>query len=128
MMEITENVNWIAVGVGAVASFMLGALWYSKKLFGEKWAQGVGISLDKVDKPPVAALAIQAIGVFLLAWVVGITAAADALLTIILIVLAFVALKIASGLFGQKSTYAIATEAGFIIAMAVVMIVVQGIL
>jgi hypothetical protein len=37
-------------------------------------------------------------------------------------------LFIANGLFGSKSNYAIATEAGFVAAMAVAMITVQGIL
>ncbi len=71
---------------------------------------------------------VQALGTFLLSWVVGVTAAANALLTIILIVLVIVCLNITSGLFGKRSTNAIATESGFIAAMAVVMIVVQGIL
>ncbi len=128
MMEITANVNWLAVVVGAVVAFLLGWLWYSPKLFGVKWAQGVGVSLDKADGMPVAALIVQAVGTFLLAWIVGVTAAANALLTIILIVAVVVCLNITSGLFGKRSTYAIATESGFIVAMAVIMIVVQGIL
>ncbi len=73
MMEITANVNWLAVVVGAVAAFLLGWLWYSPKLFGVKWAQGVGVSLDKADGPPAAALLVQGLGTFLLAWVVGVT-------------------------------------------------------
>ena len=49
-------------------------------------------------------------------------------LTIILIVVTIIALIVANGLFVSKSNYAIATEAGFVAAMAVVMIAVQGIL
>ena len=48
--------------------------------------------------------------------------------TIILIAATFVVLIIANGMFSMKSRYAIATEAGFVAAMAVVMIAVQGIL
>jgi hypothetical protein len=44
MAEITENVNWIAVTVGAVLAFLLGWLWYSPKLFGTKWAEGAGVT------------------------------------------------------------------------------------
>ena len=127
MAEITMNVNWLAVLVGAVVAFALGWLWYSPKLFGTKWAAGVGLSMDDSSGPPAAAMIVQAIGTFLLAWVVGVTAASDALLTIILIVVAMVTLLAAGGLFAKKSGYAIATEAGFILAMTVVMIVVQGI-
>ncbi len=127
MAEITANVNWLAVIVGAVVAFALGWLWYSPRLFLTKWAEGVGISLDSGSGSSVAAMIAQIIGVFLLAWVVGVTAASDALLTIILIVMTIVALMIASGLYTGKSRYAITTEVGFIITMTIVMIVVQGI-
>ncbi len=127
MGEITLGVNWLAVTVGAVLAFLLGWLWYSTKLFGVKWAEGVGVSTDDSSGPSGSAMAAQALGTFLLAWVVGVTAAADALLTIILIVLTLVVLMVAGGRFSQKSGYAIATEAGYFIAMAVIMIVCQGI-
>ena len=31
MNELTMDVNWLAVGIGTVLSFMLGWLWYSPK-------------------------------------------------------------------------------------------------
>lgn len=127
MGELTENVNWVAVIVGAFLAFGLGWLWFSPKLFGAKWAEGVGVSIDKASGPPLMALATQATGTFLLAWVIGITATSNALMTAILIVLTIVFLISAGGLFAQKSCYAIATEAGFIVVMAVVMIICQGI-
>ena len=128
MNELTTNVNWLAVGIGSLLSFLLGWLWYSPKLFGTKWAEGVGVSLDKASGMPASAMATQLVGTLLLAWVVGITAASNALLTIILIVITYVFLQVSSGLFCKKSTYAISTEAGFIIAMTVIMIISQGVL
>ena len=127
MDEITANVNWIAIIVSTVASFLLGWLWYSPKLFGIKWAEGVGVKLGNESKPPAMAMITQLAGTFLLAWVIGITASTNALMTAILIVLTVISLLVAAGYFAQKSTYAIATEAGFILAMAVIMIVCQGI-
>lgn len=125
MDEITANVNWLAVAVGAVLAYALGYLWYSPKLFGKKWAEGVGLKAPP-DNLPVAAMAVQAIGTFLLAWVVGVTAAKDALLTILLVTATIAALMVAGGLFALKSPYAIATEAGFAAAMVAVMIAVQA--
>ena len=127
MEELTTNVNWIAVVVGFVASFLLGWLWYSPKLFGTKWAEGVGVELGKAGEMPMAAMLTQAVGTFLLSWVVGITAGQEALLTIILIVITIVMLRVSGGLYTKKSNYAIMTDAGFIAAMAIVMIVCQGI-
>lgn len=127
MNEITANVDWIAIVAGAVASFLLGWLWYSPALFGKKWAAGIGVDLGSATSMPVAAMITQLVATFLLAWVVGVTAAQNALITIILIVVTLALLIVANGLFGKKSRYAIAVEAGFIVAMAVVMIMAQAI-
>lgn len=127
MSEITSDVNWLAVIVGAVVAYALGALWYSPKLFGTKWAEGSGVSMDPEAPPPMLAMVIQAIGTFLLAWIIGVTAVSNALLTAILIVLTIVFLMIAGGLYSQKSRYAITVEAAYVVVMAVVMIICQGI-
>jgi len=125
MAEITANVNWIAVVAGFVLSFLLGWLWYSPKLFGTKWAEGVGIDLSAASGVPAKAMITQAVATFLLSWVVGVTVANNAPYTLILIVLTIITLMKASGFFSQKSTYAIATETGFVAAMAVIMVICQ---
>ena len=51
MAEITANVNWLAVIVGAIVAYLLGMLWYSPKLFGTTWAAGVGVSFDDAEVP-----------------------------------------------------------------------------
>jgi Protein of unknown function (DUF1761) len=127
MGELTANVNWLGVIVGTVASFLLGWLWYSPKLFGVKWAEGIGVELGAAASMPAAAMVTQLIATFLLAWLVGITAGQKALMTIILIALTIIIFIISNGLFAKKSNYAISVEAGFIAAMTAVMIIVQGI-
>ena len=42
--EIFNDINWLAVLVGGLAYFFLGALWYSPVLFGKKW-QGYNAAL-----------------------------------------------------------------------------------
>ena len=42
--ELFSHINWLAVIVAGIAYFMLGGLWYSKVLFGAKWA-----ALQKID-------------------------------------------------------------------------------
>ena len=46
MNEIFSNVNWLAVIVAAAAYFLLGAIWYSKAAFANKWVQGHGINVN----------------------------------------------------------------------------------
>jgi hypothetical protein len=48
--EIFSQINWLAVAVAALAYFLLGALWYSKALFGAKWAGLVGLDMNDPDK------------------------------------------------------------------------------
>jgi hypothetical protein len=91
-------------------------------------AEGVGVELGGAGAMPIGAMVAQIVGIFLLAWLFGVTAANNALLTIILIVLTIAAFIVANGMFAKKSTYAIYTETGYIIAMAVIMFVVQAIL
>lgn len=128
MGELAEGVNWLAVIIGAILSFILGWAWYSPMLFAKKWIEGVNVKPNPDAGMPVPAMIVQLLGTFLLAWLVGITAAQNALATIILVFITIIALIVANGLFVSKSNYAIATEAGFVAAMAVVMIAVQGIL
>lgn len=127
MEELTTNVNWLAVIIGFVASFLLGWLWYSPRLFGTKWAEGAGVDLGAAGEMPVTAMVMQAIGTFLLSWIVGITASNEALAIMILIAVTFATLQIAGGHYLKHSNYTIMTNAGFTIAMVVVMVVVQGI-
>ena len=125
MGELTNNINWLATIIGAIVAFLLGWLWYSPKLFVEKWAEGVRINFDG-SGPSELVMVVQMVATFLLSWVIGITAASNSLFTAILITLTIVCLMAASGLFCQKSRYAIATETGFIVVMVAVMIVCQG--
>ncbi|HEX7966502.1 MAG TPA: DUF1761 domain-containing protein [Gammaproteobacteria bacterium] len=48
MMEYL-NVNFFAVVLAAVATFGLGALWYSPFLFGKQWVAFNGYSADQIE-------------------------------------------------------------------------------
>src|SRR5438045_9134769 len=47
---ILKDINWIAVLVGALGYFFLGAMWYSA-LFKKKWIAYQGISAEDMSKP-----------------------------------------------------------------------------
>ncbi|MBT7950511.1 MAG: DUF1761 domain-containing protein, partial [Gammaproteobacteria bacterium] len=86
------------------------------------------LKLESDSKPPVAAMLVQLLATFSLAWVIAIMAITHALYTAILIALMVVAMVVANGLFACKSNYAIATEAGFIAVMSTIMIICEGVL
>lgn len=128
MQELLLNVNWLAVGVGTVVSFLLGWAWYSPRLFGNLWAVGVGIDLSQGEKPPAMAMVTQLIGTFLLAWLVAVAEAANSLAALFLTLLAFVFLSLSQGLFVKKSAVSMAVEQGYIVTMAVIMVLLQRLL
>ena len=127
MNELTTDVSSTGVIVGAVVSFLVGWLWFSPKLFGTKWAEGVGVELGTAGNMPVGAMVAQFIGLMLMSWFVGVTAASNALLTVILATVAFTVLAYSGGMFAQKSGYARNVEAGYLIISLVIMIVFQGV-
>jgi hypothetical protein len=47
--EILSQINWYAILVATFAYFILGALWYSKILFGTKWAKLINLDTGHPD-------------------------------------------------------------------------------
>ena len=81
MDELITSVNWLAVIVGTLVAFGLGWLWYSPKMFGDKWAKWN--DLKKEDcKNMTSAMVSQFFATFLLAWLVGVTAKNNAVFTV----------------------------------------------
>jgi len=128
MEELTANVSWLAVIVGAVLAFVAGWLWYSPILFGTKWAAGSKVELGTAANMPMLAMLTQGLGLIGVAWVVAITAATNSLLTIILITVSFVLLQWSGNSFSQKTTYAKIVDASYWVVSVVIMIVVQAVL
>ena len=128
MSELTNGVSWLAVIAGAVAAFVMGWLWYSPKVFGTKWAEGLGVELGSASEMPVGAMVTNIIGLLLMSWFVGVTAANNALLTVILATVAFTLLGYSGGMFGKQTAYVRNVNAGYWLAALVVMIVCQALL
>ena len=127
MNELFEGVNWIAVIIGFVLSYLLGWLWYGPKLFGKTWAEGVGVSLVEGGELPAGAMIAQAFATFGLAWLIGIAVGKAALFTILLILGTLMLFVVSSGKYAKKSNAAVVIEASYMAAMGVVMVVCQGI-
>lgn len=49
LAQILAGVNWLAVLAATITAFILGALWYSKALFGNAWMQEVGLTEEAVN-------------------------------------------------------------------------------
>lgn len=49
MSQLFDGLNWPAIAVAALAYFMLGALWYSKALFANRWIADLKIDVNAPD-------------------------------------------------------------------------------
>jgi hypothetical protein len=69
-MQPSFHLNWAAVAVSAVASFVIGGIWYGP-IFGKTWARAMGFG----DKPSGSEIAkgsiINIIGTLLIAFVLA---------------------------------------------------------
>jgi Protein of unknown function (DUF1761) len=73
------ELNWLAVIVGAVIYFVLGALWYSPALFGRQWQRSIGWDPERTPPEmkattyvvPFVAYLVMAIAIGLLAAATG---------------------------------------------------------
>jgi F0F1-type ATP synthase membrane subunit c/vacuolar-type H+-ATPase subunit K len=128
MESIILEVNWVAVIVGTILSFLLGWLWYSPKMFGVKWAEGVVVKLGSASEMPVKAMVTQLFGTFLLAWVVGVAMVNSDYALAILVAVTLSAFIRSSGLYSKKSYYAIMVESVFMLTMVAVMLLTHTVL
>ncbi|MDC0737392.1 DUF1761 domain-containing protein [Cognatishimia sp. SS12] len=123
-----EPLNITAVLAGTALSFVAGWAYYSPKALGRSWATGSGISPEPPATLPWAAMALQLIGLFLLALVVGLTAQSNALFTAIFAILAAAGMVMAQDAFSQKSGTATLIDGGYVVLAGVLMILCQGLL
>lgn len=80
---ITFDLNWVAVVVAAVASIVIGFIWYMPAVFGERWAAASGKTMADMTMTPmnyglmaVTAL-VSAFAVALIVKATGVSGIAD---------------------------------------------------
>ncbi|WP_026481751.1 DUF1761 domain-containing protein [Agromyces subbeticus] len=86
MITALSTINWLAVGLATIASFVLGALWFTP-LFGRQWDRSLGIERRKGDRypllyyvVPLVSSLLMAIATAVLVDAIGIDGLADAAL------------------------------------------------
>ena len=64
-------INYWAILVAAVASFLVGMIWYHPKVFGTQWMKLTGMKEKDCKKPPVSTMVIALVGNLIMAWVLS---------------------------------------------------------
>ena len=49
IIEELQNLNYIAVAIATIASYVLGFIWYHWAVFGEAWANALGLTKEEAD-------------------------------------------------------------------------------
>ena len=49
ILEAFQNLNYIAIAVAAIASYVLGFTWYHWAVFGEVWANALGLTKEEAE-------------------------------------------------------------------------------
>jgi len=66
------ELNWLAVVIAALASFLLGGLWYSPVLFGKAWQRETGLTDEQLKQGSMARIfGLSFILALLAAWNFG---------------------------------------------------------
>lgn len=69
-MEV--DINWAAVALATLASFVVGFIWYSPPVFGEMWRKLIGMKKETMQKGPApTAWILTLLGAFLQAYVLA---------------------------------------------------------
>lgn len=65
------QVNWIAVVLATLGSMVVGAIWYAKPVFGEKWQKLVKLDDKKMQKGAAKAMGTTVVVSFITAFVLA---------------------------------------------------------
>jgi hypothetical protein len=127
-MQISfDAVNWLAISVSVIASFGLGAVWYSPLLFGKQWVKAHGFSDEQIaemQQSAVPAYVSSIVGYIIMALVftviktqIGLTQIEDGLMLALLIYIGFVMTTgLINAMFSGKSRGAFLIDTGYQLA------------
>lgn len=119
-----DSVNWLAVVLGAVASFVLGWFWYSPKGFYPAWSASAKVKHQQGD-PMGAAFGSLTVGLVLYSTFVGVMVARGQLGPLILGIFTFIIMGYSNNAFKKLGAVSRTIDAGSWAVSGVVMIVVQ---
>ncbi|MDE9449190.1 DUF1761 family protein [Aliiroseovarius sp. Z3] len=116
-------INWVAMGAGVVAAFLLGFVIYGPFLgLQRRWAEGTRINPDPPATMPVGPMLAQIVSLAFLALVIAMTETTGALGVAMVAILAVATQTASVGAWAQKSGFAMAVDVGYALLSGVVMI------
>lgn len=125
MELLLSDVNWITIIIAAVVNMIIGGLWYSPVLFGDRWIKLMGFSQKQIDEAKSQSMAksyslmaiFSVVMAFVLSRLIDMTGIIDiyaALILGFLLWLGFIATtKAGDTIFGKKPIGLYIIDAGY---------------
>jgi hypothetical protein len=73
-MAVNFGVNYLAVIVAAVVALVIGFIWYSPRVFGNRWMAYLGTTQAQLGNPGPTGMAVGVVASLLNAWVLAVLA------------------------------------------------------
>ena len=121
MEALVTNVNWLAVGLSTIISYLFASFWYSPTAFGGEWAAGLGLKDGPQGGFSMSALVCQFFATLFLAWIISLAVANDSIAFIFLISLTIFFFVLTANLMSKASNYSSLVEATFVFTMSLIM-------
>ncbi|GAB3268981.1 DUF1761 domain-containing protein [Microbacterium lacusdiani] len=65
------EINYWAVVLATLSSMVVGSVWYAPKLFGTRWSQLAGVSMEGTGKDATVPIVVTVVVSFITAWVLA---------------------------------------------------------
>jgi hypothetical protein len=123
------QVNYLAVGVAALATLLIGALWYSRLLFGKVWLEAHGYSEEKARQKAGRGFVVSLFCYLVMAFVLAVLVSYADVSSVLqgaflgfLVWIGFLAtLGLTAHMFSEKPLSIYLVDAGYQLVYAVVM-------
>jgi hypothetical protein len=123
------HVNYLAVGVAALATIIIGALWYSPLLFGKLWVKAHGYSQEQAQQMAGRGFLVSLVCYVVMAFVLAVLASYAGVSTVLqgamlglLVWIGFLAtLGLTAHMFSEKPLSIYLIDAGYQLTYAMVM-------
>ena len=73
-MAVNFGVNYLAVVVAAIVALVIGFVWYSPRVFGNRWMAYLGTTQAQLGNPGPTGMAVGVIASLINAWVIALLA------------------------------------------------------
>jgi len=71
-MAVNFGVNYLAIVVAAVVALVIGFIWYSPRVFGNRWMAYLGTTQAQLGNPGPSGMAVGVVASLLNAWVLAV--------------------------------------------------------